>query len=369
MLILPVPLPGALPPLDMNPSTWNHGASAGSSLRSAIASFESPLPAHSIWQLVSSIGLYLAAWAAMFELIHISVPLVLLLAIPTGALLVRIFILQHDCGHGSLFASRAANNVVGTVCGLLTLTPYANWRRHHAGHHGVWNNLDRRQSGADIYSTCLTVKEYRALPWRERFVYRTMRHPLVAHVILPPLVFVLLYRVPFDTPKEWKRERRSVHVTNVLLAGALLGLGLLLGFWQVLVVQAFIIVVASIIGVWLFALQHRFDNSHWARQKEWSFSSASLDGSSCLRLPRVMQWFTGNIGFHHIHHLAPRVPNYRLQACYEAIPALRARAQLTLWAGLRSVWLSLWDEDAERMVGFSHRRRAGGGRFSIEESA
>lgn len=368
MLIPPVSLPEALSPLDINPSTRDHGATASPSLRSAIATFESPLPARSIWQLVSSIGLYLVAWAAMFELIHISVPLALLLAIPTGALLVRIFILQHDCGHGSLFASRATNNVVGTICGLLTLTPYANWRRHHAGHHGTWNNLDRRHSGADIYSTCLTVKEYQALPWRERFVYRAMRHPLVAHVILPPLVFVLLYRVPFDTPKEWKRERRSVHVTNALLAGAVLGLGLLLGFWQVLVVQAFIIVVASIIGVWLFALQHRFDNSHWARQEAWSFSSASLDGSSCLKLPRVLQWFTGNIGFHHIHHLAPRVPNYRLQACYEAIPALRTRAQLSLWAGLRSVWLSLWDEDADRMVGFS-RRRTGGGRSGIEESA
>jgi omega-6 fatty acid desaturase (delta-12 desaturase) len=183
-----------------------------------------------------------------------------------------------------------------------------------------------------------------------------MRYPLVAHVILPPLIFLLLYRLPFDTPKDWKRERRSVQVTNVMLFSVLMTLGYLLGFWQVLVVQALIIVVASIIGVWLFALQHRFDRSHWARQKEWSFASASLDGSSCLRLPRLLQWFTGNIGFHHIHHLAPRVPNYRLQACYEAIPALRSCAQLTFRSGLRSVWLSLWDEDAGRMVGFSRRQ-------------
>jgi acyl-lipid omega-6 desaturase (Delta-12 desaturase) len=342
--------------LHTDQSNRDKGATASLSLRSAISSFETPLPASGIWQLVSSIGLYLAAWVAMFELIHFSVLLTLALAIPTGALLVRIFILQHDCGHGSLFASRAANNAVGTICGLLTLTPYANWRRHHAGHHGTWNNLDRRQSGADIYSSCLTVKEYRALPRRRRILYRTLRHPIVAHIILPPLIFVLLYRLPFDTPKGWRRERRSVHFTNIALIGLLAGLGFFLGFWQVLVVQAFIIAVASIIGVWLFALQHRFDNSHWVRQGQWSFAAASLEGSSCLRLPRLLQWFTGNIGFHHIHHLAPHVPNYRLQACYEAIPALRARAQLTIGAGLRSVWLSLWDEEAERMVGFSRRQ-------------
>jgi len=355
--------------LDINPSLRDNNVSASPSLRTAISSFESPRPTSSIWQLVSSIGLYLAAWVAMFEVIHISVLLALALAIPTGALLVRIFILQHDCGHGSLFASRAANDAVGTICGLLTLTPYANWRRHHAGHHRNWNNLDRRQSGADIYSSCLTVKEYQALPWRRRFLYRTLRHPIVSHVILPPLIFVLLYRLPFDTPKDWKRERRSVHITNASLVCLLVGLGFFLGFWQVLVVQAFIIAVASIIGVWLFALQHRFDNSHWIRQEQWSFAAASLEGSSCLKLPRVLQWFTGNIGFHHIHHLAPRVPNYRLQACYEAVPALRARAQLTLRSGLRSVWLSLWDEDTERMVGFSHRQRAVAGRSSVEESA
>ena len=353
----------------MNLSHRDNNPTASLSLRSAISSFESPLPASSVWQLVSSIGLYLAAWAAMFELMHISFLLTLLLAIPAGALLVRIFILQHDCGHGSFFASRAANDAVGTICGLLTLTPYANWRRHHAGHHRTWNNLDRRLSGADIYSSCLTVKEYQALPRRRRFLYRVLRHPIVAHVILPPLIFVLLYRLPFDTPKDWKRERRSVHVTNAALVGLLVGLGFLLGFWEVLLVETLIIVVASIIGVWLFALQHRFDSSHWARQEQWSFAEASLRGSSCLRLPRVVQWFTGNIGFHHIHHLAPRVPNYRLQACYEAVPALRARVQLTFWSGLRSVWLSLWDEESERMVGFSQRQRVVAGGSSMEGAA
>lgn len=349
------------------PSPGDNGASASQSLRSAISSFESPHLSSSIWQLVSSIGLYLIAWAAIYALLPLSLPLALALTIPAGALLVRIFILQHDCGHGSLFASRAANTLAGRVCGLLTLTPYANWRRHHAAHHGIWNNLDRRHSGADIYTTCLTVKEYRALPWRGRLAYRTVRHPILAHVILPPLVFIFLYRVPFDTPKDWKQERRSVHVTNAVLAGALVGLGLLLGFWEVLLIQALVIVVASIIGVWLFALQHRFDSSQWHREEQWSFASASLEGSSCLRLPRVMHWFTGNIGFHHIHHLAPRVPNYRLQACYEAIPALRARAPLTVWAGLRSVWLALWDEDAGQMVGFS--RRPAGSHASVEETA
>ena len=340
----------------MNPSTQSRSTNA--SVRSAISPFESAIPARSIWQLVSSIGLYVAAWAAMFALMHVSFLLTLALALPAGALLVRVFILQHDCGHGSLFASPLANNAVGNLCGLLTLTPYANWRRHHAGHHRIWNNLDRRQSGTDFYSGCLTVKEYRALPWHRRFFYRALRHPIVAHVILPPLIFILLYRLPFDTPADWRRERRSVHLTNAALLALFVGLGLLLGLGQVLAVQALVIAVASIIGVWLFALQHRFDEAVWARQAQWNYSEASLQGSSCLRLPRVLQWFTGNIGFHHVHHLAPRVPNYRLQACYEAVPALRARAQLSLGAGLRSVLLSLWDEDAGRMVGFSRHRPA-----------
>jgi len=265
---------------------------------------------------------------------------------------VRVFIIQHDCGHGSFFASPRLNDWVGMLCSVFTLAPYASWRRQHAGHHAVWNNLDKRYSGSDIYSACLTVGEYRALSRRQRFLYRIPRHPIVAHVVLPPLVFLILYRLPFDTPKEWSRERRAVHALNVALLLLIFGLGLAVGFLPVLLVQLPVMVVGAIIGVWLFAVQHRFEDSQWARQRQWSFTSAALEGSSVLKLPRILHWFTGNIGFHNVHHFAPRIPNYRLQRCYDAVAALREKSALTFRAAQSSLRLALWDEERRRLVRF-----------------
>jgi omega-6 fatty acid desaturase (delta-12 desaturase) len=288
----------------------------------------------------------------MYASLQLSLLLTLLLAAPTGALLVRVFIIQHDCGHGSFFRSPRANDVVGTLCGVLTLTPYANWRRQHAGHHRSWNNLDRRQSGSDYYSVCLTVEEYRALtPWR-RFLYRLPRHPLIAHIVIPPLVFLVLYRLPFDTPKSWSRERWSVYGTNIAVAALFALLVLAFGFRAVLIVQLPVMSVASIIGVWLFAVQHRFEQARWYREPDWSFTLAALNGSSYLALPKVLQWLTGNIGFHPVHHLAPRVPNYRLEACYRDTPELRREPPLTLGKALRSTRLALWDEERHTLVRF-----------------
>jgi omega-6 fatty acid desaturase (delta-12 desaturase) len=308
------------------------------------------IPVKSALQLATSMGLFLIACAAMYGVLPISYPLTLVLAVPTGALLVRVFIVQHDCGHGAFFASGPANHLVGVLCSLITFTPYANWRRQHAGHHANWNNLDRRLSGADIYSTCLTLAEYRDLTARDRLIYRVTRHPLILHVLLPPLIFLVLYRLPFDTPPGWRRERWSVYWTDLALLALLVALGLLLGFRQVLLVQAPVIMVGSIIGVWLFGVQHRFERALWMRQGQWDFVAAAMKGSSYLRLPRVLQWFTGNIGFHHIHHLAPRVPNYRLQECHEAFPALRAAPSLSLWSALNATRFALWDEEQGKLV-------------------
>lgn len=310
----------------------------------------------SVVQLVISVGLFLAGCTAMYFAYPVSYLLTLALAIPTGALLVRVFIIQHDCGHGAFFSSRRLNTAVGRLCGVLTFTPYANWRRHHNAHHGNWNNLDRRLAGSDIYSSCLTVAEYRALsPW-QRFGHRLARHPLVANVLVPPLVFVLLYRVPFDTPRGWTRERRSVYGTNLAIAALIGTLGLLVGFDQVALVQLPVIAVASIIGVWLFTAQHRFEGALWARQVDWTFAKAALQGSSYLQLPRWLQWLTGNIGFHHVHHLALRVPNYRLQKCHEAVPALQAVPARTMRSSLRGMSLTLWDEERGRLVSFADAR-------------
>jgi omega-6 fatty acid desaturase (delta-12 desaturase) len=269
-----------------------------------------------------------------------------------AGLVVRIFIIQHDCGHGSFFRSRFANDAVGMLCSVITLAPYAHWRRQHAGHHAHWNNLDRRFSGIDIYSSCMTVSEYLALSPLRRFVLRCAYHPLVSAILLPPLIFFFLYRVPFDTPRTWRRERRAVYLTNLAIAAAFAGLGLLLGFDRVLAVHVPIMVIASIVGVWIFSVQHRFEATVWLRQPRWTFEAASLRGSSYLHLPRVLQWFTGNIGFHHVHHLNPHVPNYRLEACHRAIPALRDVPTLGIRSGMQALIFTLWDEERARMVSF-----------------
>ena len=323
-------------------------------LLAAFARFQAPVLGRSIGQLASTFLPFLALMAAMYVAASYSVWASLALALPAGALIVRIFIIQHDCGHGAFFRSRAANDWLGRVCSLFTMTPYANWRRQHANHHAVWNNLDRRSEGADIYSTCLTLREYEALsPLRRRF-YRVVRHPVIAQLVLPPLVFMLLYRVPFDTPRAWRRERVSVLATNVALGVLLAGLIWAAGLDDVLVVQLSTMIVASIIGVWIFSVQHRFEEVVWARQGAWDATSASLYGSSYLKLPRLLQWFSGNIGFHHIHHLVPRVPNYRLEDCHQVFAARGGRARaLTLWQALRAPTYLLWDEERGQMMRLS----------------
>jgi len=327
--------------------------SSDSALRRAAGAFARPIPWQSALQLFTSFGPFLAGCAAMYLIFPVSTLLTLALSLPTGALLVRIFIVQHDCGHGSFFASRSANTMVGWLCSLITFTPYANWGRQHAAHHANWNNLDRRSAGSDIYSACLTVREYLALTPGRRFLYRLPRHPLIANILLPPLVFMLLYRVPFDTPRDWTRERWSVHLTNAALAVLFGTLVVLLGWREVLLVHLPVMVVASILGVWLFSLQHRFETSRWLNHGDWSFVEAALEGSSYFRLPKVLHWLTGNIGFHHVHHLNPRVPNYRLSACHEAVQELRPVRSLSLWGGLRAPLLTLWDEQRGRLVRFA----------------
>jgi omega-6 fatty acid desaturase (delta-12 desaturase) len=330
---------------------------SGVEVRQAAAAFAQPIKGEGMLQLLTSFGPFIAAYAAMHLVFPISPFLTLALAVPTGVLMVRVFIVQHDCGHGSFFASTRANVLVGRLCSLVTLTPFANWARQHGLHHGNWSNLDRRK-GADLYSACLTVREYRDLSAWQRLLHRLPRHPLVANLLLPPLVFLLLYRVPFDTPRSWVRERLSVHFTNAALLAVLAIMAVLLGWREVVLVQLSVTAVASIVGVWLFSLQHRFETAHWTRRDEWNPSDASMEASSWFRLPRVLQWLTGNIGFHHVHHLNPRVPNYRLAAAHDAVQAIWPIAPLGLRGGLRAPWLTLWDETSSRLVSFRQAGRA-----------
>lgn len=324
----------------------------GAQVRQAVGPYEVPSLAPALTQIATSIGLYLTTLAVMYWSFGISYALTLLLALVASAFLVRVFIIQHDCGHGSFFASGRANDILGAICGVMTLAPYAHWRRQHAGHHANWNNLDRRESGADIYSVCLTVDEYRALSPARQFFYRLWRHPVIANVLFPPLVFLLLFRTAFDTPKSWLRERRSVWTTNLAILAAFAGLGLVFGFGKVLMIQLPIVFFTTVVGVWLFSVQHRFEGAHWARKSGWNFIDAALGGSSYLALPPILHWITGNIGFHHIHHLSQRVPNYRLAQCHHDNPVLQPGQPLTLGRAMSAGRLTLWNEQSGRLVRF-----------------
>lgn len=317
------------------------------------APFQKPMLTRSIGQLTTSFGGFLLTCGTMYLCLRVSMWLALPLSLLAAGFLVRIFIIQHDCGHGAFFRSQRANDIVGSLCSLMTLTPYAFWRRQHARHHGSWNNLDRRTaSGLDIYSSCMTVSEYLRLGRRRQWIYRLSRHPVVSHLILPPVVFLVLYRVPFDAAKDWRGERRAVHVTNFALAGWFGGLGLVIGFDRAIAVQLPIMVLTSIIGVGLFSIQHRFERTLWTSEANWNFAEAALRGSSYLHLPRILQWFTGNIGFHHVHHLNPRIPNYQLEDCHRTIEGMQAAPMLTLRTAITTLRYALWDEDLRRMVKF-----------------
>jgi omega-6 fatty acid desaturase (delta-12 desaturase) len=327
-------------------------------LREVAARFQGALPHVAIRQIATTILPLIALIAAMHVALAFGWWPLLALGIPAAALTVRTFIIQHDCGHGSFFRTRRANDHLGRFCSLLTLTPYAYWRRQHAQHHGAWNILDRQDAGAlDIYSSCLTVAEYNALGrWQQR-LHRLAKHQVVSLLVLPPLIFLGLHRIPYDAPPKWRAERRSVHLTNLSLLALQGGLAAMLGFGPVAAVLLAVVVPASIIGVWLFSLQHHFEGSHWARHAQWDPVDAALRGTSFLRLPRILQWVTGNIGFHHVHHASPRIPNYRLEACHEAHPGFAAAPVLTLLDGLRASRHALWDEARGRMITFAEAIR------------
>jgi omega-6 fatty acid desaturase (delta-12 desaturase) len=281
----------------------------------------------------------------------------LLLAITTSAFLVRIFILQHDCGHHSFFHSVKANDLLGYFCGVLTLTPYHLWRRSHARHHVTSGNLAHRSYG-DVMT--LTVDEYMALSRWRRVRYRLYRHPLFMFVIGAGYFFMIRQRFTTGLPHTWRRERMSVHTTNL---GMLAVLGLV---WLTIGLPMFFAlwfppaILSAAVGSWLFYVQHQYEGAYWEQDESWDFTRSALEGSSYLRLPRVLQWFTSNIGYHHIHHLNSRIPNYHLPACYEAEAAFRDAPTINLSDGVKSMSLKLWDPEARQMVTFAeaHARRA-----------
>ena len=325
---------------------------AQASWQALVAKYQSPHLGKSIWQIVNTFGLYLLVWGLMYWSQSVSYWLTLVLAVPAAGLLVRIFIILHDCGHGSFFKSNKANDVVGTIAGILTFTPYLQWRREHAIHHASSGDLDRRGVG-DVYT--MTVEEYRRSPWWKRLGYRLYRSSLVMFGLGPLFVFLIAHRLV--SPHAGKREKVNLHLTNLGILAILLVLSAAFGFKEYLMIQLPIIWLASTAGVWMFYIQHQFEDTYWKDHPEWQYAAAALQGSSYYQLPKVLQWFTGNIGFHHIHHLSPRIPNYNLEKCYKENPLFQHVTVVTFWESLRAVSLKLWDEQGQKLVGFKHLKR------------
>ena len=320
----------------------------------ALSKYEKPDVRKAVGQLFNTFIPYIALWAVMVCIIrmHLSLWFLVPCVVVAAGLLVRIFIFQHDCGHGSFFASHKANRFVGYICGVLTFTPYDDWRHEHAAHHTTAQDLDRRGIG-DIPT--LTVEEYLASSPIKQFYYRMFRNPLFLFILGPAIQFVIVHRFPHK--RAGTRERMSVLLTDLALV-ALVGIAAMtIGLQTYLLIQMPIIIIAASMGVWLFYVQHQYEGVYWAPHEDWDPIRAALQGSSYYRLPKILQWFSGNIGLHHIHHLRPRIPNYHLQQCYEDIPELQKAETLTLFQSLKCMHLHLWDEKQQRLVNFRAARK------------
>jgi len=310
--------------------------------------------ARGLQQILTTVLPFMGLWALMMYFVNDAYWLTLLLSIPAGGFTVRLFIIQHDCGHRSFFESRRLNDIVGTLIGIVTMTPHEYWRQAHNIHHATCGNLEKRGIG-DI--TVLTVAEYTALPLWQRAAYRIYRLPFVMMGIGSIYLFGVKFRLPLDLIRRRPSLLIGVMATNLAIAGALVGLGVIFGFAQVLMVQFPIILIASTAGVWLFYVQHQFEQTYWQNEDQWDFHESAVIGSSYCHLPQPLRWFSGDIGIHHIHHLSSRVPNYRLQDCLDDIPALQTLNRINIREAMDCFRLALWDESAQRMISFDCLRR------------
>ncbi len=319
-----------------------------------LASYQLPDDRQAIIEFVTTVIPFCAACWLAWVLYGVHPALALIGALPASVFLVRLFMLQHDCGHGSMFSSRRMNDWVGRLLGVLTLTPYDYWRYSHAQHHASSGNLDRRGLG-DIDT--LTVEEYAELGAFDRFKYRLYRHPFVLLGIGPAYMFLLRHRFPTGVLKMGGMPLRSVIATNLCIALLWAGIIAGFGFGVFAFVYLPIVALSSSLGVWLFFIQHQFDETHWERSDSWSREGAALHGSSYYDLPRPLMWLTGNIGIHHVHHLSSRIPFHKLPQVLDDHPELKEIGRLTLWDSLRCVRLTLWDEQAKKLISFSENNR------------
>lgn len=320
--------------------------------RAAVEPFARPSTPRALRQLADTLGPIALSWIAMAFVSSYSLWLALPLAVLHGLVLVRTFILFHDCCHGSFFRSPRLNEWTGMALSLLVWTPFHHWRWEHARHHATSGDLDRRGIG-DVWT--LTVEEYRAAPLRRRLAYRFARNPFVLFLLAPLYLFAFEQRL--TSKHASPRVRRTVHWTNLALAFKAVAFSLWLGPWTYLALELASIHVAAAAGIWLFYVQHQYEAGYWRRGTHWDYTAAALEGSSYYHLPAVLRWFSGNIGYHHLHHLSPRIPNYALERCHRASPIFSAIRPLTLGRSLRSLRLHLWDEEGGALVGLASARR------------
>lgn len=314
--------------------------------RRILAPYQEPDLRRALWQIGNTFVPYCALWALMYWSLEVSYGLTLGLAVVAAGFLLRVFIMCHDCGHRSFFKSRRRNDALGFVSGVLTFTPFHYWRHTHDIHHATAGNLDRRGVG-DIWT--MTVREYRESSRWRRLQFRLYRNPFVLFFLAPLFVFLIKYR--FAALRAGWRWHRSVLWSNLALLLTAAVLSAAMGLKAYLLIQLPVLGISAVAGIWLFYVQHQFDGVYWERSERWDHFTTAMKGSSFYKLPRVLQWFSGNIGFHHIHHLNPRIPNYHLERCHRENPLFHKVKTLRLWASLRTIRYRLWDEEQQKLVG------------------
>lgn len=315
--------------------------------KKSLAPYQKANLSRSLWQLAHTVIPYILLWVYLAT--HLSAPLwqTIPLIIIAAGLLVRTFIIFHDCGHMSFFKSRRANEIVGIFTGLFAFVSYHHWRWEHSGHHSTVGDLDKRGIGDMI---TMTKKEYNESSKLTQFGYRVVRNPYFLFGFIPLFLFVVKQRFP--APGSKRAEHIAIHLTTLAVIGISIGLSFIFGWKEYLIVQASILTLAATAGSWLFYVQHQYEDTYWERNKDWDYFTASLKGSSYYKLPRILQFFSGNIGFHHIHHLNAKIPNYHLEACQKNLPFLQAAKTISLMEGFKTARLALWDEDQKRMITF-----------------
>lgn len=311
------------------------------------AKYSTPEMRKSLWQIFNTFIPYVGLWALMIYSLGISYWITALFAILAAGLLVRLFIIFHDCGHGSYFKSEKANTAVGIFFGILAFTPYYKWHKMHMEHHATVGNLDKRGVG-DVWT--MTKQEYHNSSKRKRLYYRLYRHPVFMFGVGPMYVFFIQNRFTM----KWmnKREKRNVYFTNAALAVLFIAMSFAVGFFTFFILQIIVMYIAAVAGLWLFYLQHQYEEVTWFRDHEWKFRHVALEGSSFVKFPKVLQWFSGNIGFHHIHHVNPRIPNYNLEWCYKENTVFQEVKPVTFLISLKSLKLRLWDEKLNKLVSY-----------------